>query len=43
MVAGPELRDLGTDRLHHPGAIRHGDASIGGRQPSRHHSQIVEV
>ena len=43
MVARLELRDLGADRLHHPGAIRHRDASIGGRKPSRHHAQIVEV
>lgn len=43
MVAGLELRDLGTDRLRHPGAIRYGDKSIGARQPPRHHTQIVKV
>ena len=43
MIAGLERRDLGADRLDHPGAIGHGNAAIGGRQPSRHHAQVVEV
>ncbi len=43
MVAGPELSDFRADCLDHPGAVGHGDAAIGGRQPSRHHAQVVEV
>jgi hypothetical protein len=43
MVTGLELHDPGTNLLHHPGAIRHGDASIDTRHPPRHHTEIVEV
>ena len=43
MVAGPELGDFRSDRLYHSGAVGHRDASIGGWQPSRHDTEVVEV